>query len=43
MVIIIFSLTCHYITITRIYLGHDVKGLKIDLFYYAEDVDSLMG
>jgi hypothetical protein len=34
-----FFHTFQCITVTRIFLGHDVKGLKIDLFYYGEDVD----
>jgi len=43
MVIKIVSHTFQCITITGIFLGHEVKGLKIDLFYYAEDVDLLLG
>jgi hypothetical protein len=31
------------IAVTRIFLGHEVKGLKMYPFVYAEDVDLLLG
>jgi hypothetical protein len=38
-----FSHIYHCITVTRIFLGRDVNGLKMYSFLYAEDVYLLLG